>query len=169
MKLLWECMLINLTSAPKVPEGWRKTWCAAVQDCGRWHFHPYRKQSLLSTFTPKSARVDGLHHNGNGNHGWFSGNKNTTLGVWRDGSGLKSKHLCAFRGPGFNSKYPHGGSQMSVILSQMIYYPHLASTGTRHAHGTQAFMKTKHLYARIFKIEMYFVNGTLSALHPQLG
>jgi len=98
----------------------RKTWYAALQDCASGHFHPYKKQGACLVFSLQSLPglmiayammetkiMDGLMDD-----------KNTTLGSWRDSSMLKSKHLCAFRGPGFNSQYPHGGSQMSVIPSR---------------------------------------------------
>ena len=38
--------------------------------------------------------------------------RKTIDGGWRDGSAVGSTD-CSSRGPGFNSKYPHGNSQLS--------------------------------------------------------
>ena len=50
----------------------------------------------------------------------------TLLGGWRSCSALKSSN-CSCRGPGSNSKYPHGGSQPSVtaVLEALIPSPRL--------------------------------------------
>ena len=43
--------------------------------------------------------------------------KNKTKG-WRDGSAVKSTD-CSSEGPEFNSQQPHGGSQPSIVRSEM--------------------------------------------------
>jgi hypothetical protein len=40
---------------------------------------------------------------------------------WRDGSVVKSAG-CLFRGPEFNSHQPHGGSQLSVMGSDALFW-----------------------------------------------
>jgi hypothetical protein len=40
---------------------------------------------------------------------------------WRDGSVVKSTD-CSSRGPEFNSKQPHGGSQPSVMISDAPFW-----------------------------------------------
>ena len=48
----------------------------------------------------------------------------------RDGSVVKGLG-CSSRGPGFDSQYPHGGSQLSVTPFLRDPWPLLASTGTK--------------------------------------
>jgi hypothetical protein len=50
-----------------------------------------------------------------------SSGKNLVLGGWRDGSAVKSTD-CSSRGPEFNSRQPHGGSQPSVIGSNAFFW-----------------------------------------------
>ena len=40
---------------------------------------------------------------------------------WRDGSVVKSTD-CSSRGPEFNSQQPHGGSQPSVVRSDVLFW-----------------------------------------------
>jgi hypothetical protein len=40
---------------------------------------------------------------------------------WRDGSAVKSTD-CSSRGPEFNSQQPHGGSQPSVMKSDVLFW-----------------------------------------------
>jgi hypothetical protein len=40
---------------------------------------------------------------------------------WRDGSAVKSTD-CSFRSLEFNSQRPHGGSQPSVIRSDVLFW-----------------------------------------------
>jgi hypothetical protein len=47
-------------------------------------------------------------------------NKNDFLG-WRDGSAVKSTDRSS-RGPEFNSQYPHGGLQPSVMGSDALFW-----------------------------------------------
>jgi hypothetical protein len=42
----------------------------------------------------------------------------TGAGGWRDGSAVKSTD-CSSEGPEFNSQQPHGGSQPSIMRSEM--------------------------------------------------
>lgn len=51
---------------------------------------------------------------------------------------------CSCRGPGINSQHQYGGSQPPVTLVPKIWRPLLATTGTRHADGTQPHTQTKH-------------------------
>jgi hypothetical protein len=39
---------------------------------------------------------------------------------WRDGSAVKSTN-CSSRGPEFKSQHPHGGSQPSVMRSNVLW------------------------------------------------
>jgi hypothetical protein len=39
---------------------------------------------------------------------------------WRDGSVVKST-VCSFGGPEFNSQQPHGGSQPSLMVSDVLF------------------------------------------------
>ncbi|CAO2642185.1 hypothetical protein LEMLEM_LOCUS26074 [Lemmus lemmus] len=49
---------------------------------------------------------------------WF----NKKLRGWRDGSEVKST-ACSSKGPEFNSRQPHGGSQPSVMRSGALFWP----------------------------------------------
>jgi hypothetical protein len=46
--------------------------------------------------------------------------KKTNRG-WRDGSAVKSTD-CSSRGPEFNSQQPHGGSQSSIMGSDVLFW-----------------------------------------------
>jgi hypothetical protein len=43
------------------------------------------------------------------------------LGGWKDGSAVKSTN-CSFGGPEFKSQHPHGGSQLSVMRSDALFW-----------------------------------------------
>lgn len=43
---------------------------------------------------------------------------------WRDGSVVKGAG-CGYRGPGFNSRYPHGGSPLFELFKMKIILKNL--------------------------------------------
>jgi hypothetical protein len=47
--------------------------------------------------------------------------KSITIGVWRDGSAVKSTD-CPSRGHEFKSQKPHGGSQPSLMRSDVLFW-----------------------------------------------
>jgi hypothetical protein len=42
-----------------------------------------------------------------------------SMGVWRVDSVVKTM-CCSYKGPEFSSQHPHGGSQQSIILRDII-------------------------------------------------
>jgi hypothetical protein len=50
---------------------------------------------------------------------------------WRDGSEVKSTD-CSFKGPGFASQHPHGGSQLSVTPVPWALMTSSGFPSTRH-------------------------------------
>jgi hypothetical protein len=65
---------------------------------------------------------------------------------------------CSFKGPRFNSKHPHGGSQTSVTAAPKYL---LASLDIRHKSGTQTCMQTKHPYTNNNSINNNSLNARL--------
>jgi hypothetical protein len=50
-----------------------------------------------------------------------TGSHKLSFGGWREGSVVKSTD-CSSRGPEFNSQQPHGGSYLSVMGSDALFW-----------------------------------------------
>lgn len=78
---------------------------------------------------------------------WTSETYILGAGIMHDSVAKSTWWSC--RGPSFGSQHPHSDTQPTLIPVPGVWCPLLTSMDTRHTHGTQTHISSKHSHSKI--------------------